>query len=161
MDCNPVQGFCSITTYGVCVYLVFPFVFIFQHISTYFIDISVIPGSTDRKLSSLCWRLFTRLEKALRRVYFRICGQGCCARSRFSAHELEMELCNEYACGHVQCGTAATSTRVSLSARISTRSRGPTELDDCRTPEGGKAVCSIGSFGSVLLLCSVCPAPLQ
>ena len=39
-------------------------------------------------------------------------------------------------------GRPPTSTGVSLGARRSTRSRGPTELDDCRTPEGGKAGCS-------------------
>ena len=61
-------------------------------------------------------------------------------------------------------GLPPTSTGVSLGgkvgARRSTCSRGLTELDDCRTPTGGKADCSVtagGSFGSVRLWCSVCP----
>ena len=38
-------------------------------------------------------------------------------------------------------GRQPTSSWVSLEARKSTRSRGPTEPDDCRSPAGGKAVC--------------------
>ena len=38
-------------------------------------------------------------------------------------------------------GLPPMSTGVSLGAWRSTRSRGPTEVDDCKTPAGGKAVC--------------------